>query len=91
MVLYSDNSGAEKCTTGGAARSSDHNHIVHAVWLQAFLQRFQLWIERVPTVDNISDPPSRFDYRLLEELGAVWKNPSIANIYLEIDAREGSR
>ena len=41
---------------------SDHNALIHCVWTQALLQRFRLWVQRVPTEDNLSDLPSRFDY-----------------------------
>ena len=61
VVLYSDNSGAEKCTAKGAARSFDHNALVHSMWCQALLQRFYLWVKRVPSDANIADAPSRFD------------------------------
>ena len=82
VVVFSDSVGAEKCTAGGAAKAHDHNRLVHGIWAQAFHSRFSLWIERVPTADNISDAPSRFDYRLLMELGAKWCRPALANLYL---------
>ena len=34
-----------------------------------------LQIRRVPTDDNIADDPSREDYVLLLQLGAVWLEP----------------
>ena len=82
MIVFSDNVGAEKCTAGGAAKAHDHNRIVHGIWAHAFHSRFNLWLERVPTENNIADAPSRFDYRLLNELGARWCRPALANLYL---------
>ena len=77
VVLFSDNAGAERCTAGGSAKAADHNQIVHAVWLQAFTQRFHLWVKRVPTKVNIADDPSREDYRLHSALGAKWRKPTL--------------
>ena len=52
------------------------------VWMQALLQHFALWVYRVPTDDNLSDLPSRGEYELIHELGAVWHDPCIAELYL---------
>ena len=53
----------------------DHNMGVHALWLQAARNGHGLWVERVPTKDNIADLPSREEYALLEEIGATWTYP----------------
>lgn len=82
VILYSDNSGAEKSTVKGAARAPDHNSLVHAIWTHVLRQRIHLWIERVPSKDNISDCPSRFDYRLMNEIGAIWNEPVVDDLYL---------
>ena len=37
--------------------------MVHAMWLKAVRLRVDIQVERVPTKDNISDLPSREDYR----------------------------
>ena len=41
-----------------------------------------IWIERVPSDDNISDLPSRESYGLMTELGAKWRAPVMAHIFL---------
>ena len=51
--------------------------------MQALMQRFQLWVYRVPTDDNLSDLPSRNEYGILRELEAVWHEPCMASLYLE--------
>ena len=75
--------GAEHSTAKGSARAFDHNSLIHNVWMQALVQRFSLWVYGVPTDDNLSDLPSRGEYELLHELGAVWHDPSIAAMYLD--------
>ena len=54
----------------GRAREFDQNCIVHAMWKKALELKADIWLERVPTWDNISDGPSREEYHLLDELGA---------------------
>ena len=41
----------------------------------------QLWVERVPSHDNISDDPSRECYSLMESVGAIWRKPVLAAVY----------
>ena len=57
--VWSDNKGAEGCTRKGAAKSFDHNSLIHAFWLRAAQLRLEVFISRVPTKDNIADDPSR--------------------------------
>ena len=68
-------SGAEGCTRKGRAKAFDHNTLIHEIWELAFQRRIQLWIERVPTKDNISDLPSRGQFAFLDALGAQWCHP----------------
>ena len=41
-----------------------------------------LWIERVSSEDNISDLPSREQYDLMYCLGAQWRSPTVAKLFL---------
>ena len=43
----------------------------------------RLWIERVPTDDNLADLPSREEYALLEEMHAQWREPVVAQLFLD--------
>jgi hypothetical protein len=74
--------GAERSTAKGSAKAWDHNCLVHSIWTQAFLQKFHIWVERVPTDDNVADLPSRMQYQLLQEIGSVWRQPRIADMYV---------
>jgi hypothetical protein len=76
--VWCDNKGGECCLRAGAAKSGDHNLLVHAMWLLAAREGFGLWVERVPTKENIADLPSRESYKLLQALGAVWRTPFFA-------------
>ena len=82
VVLYSDNTGAEATANKGSAKAFDHNMLQHAIWSHVLTHGIHLWIERVPSKENISDLPSRFEYGLLEELYAVWREPVMADLYL---------
>lgn len=75
--------GAEHATAKGSSRAWDHNQLVHAIWLQALLQRFHLWVIRVPTEDNVADLPSRSEYQLLYDMDGEWRDPTIADLYLQ--------
>ena len=68
--------GAELSTARGSSKADDHNRIVHDIWTFAWQHRVQLWLERVPSAQNISDSPSRGDHQLLSELGAQWRRPA---------------
>ena len=83
VIVYSDNKGAEAATRKGTAKSWDHCELIHEIWTHAALNKIRVWIVRVPSDDNISDLPSRFEYGMLEELGAVWRAPGIAKPMLE--------
>ena len=79
-MLFGDNTGAEASTRKGSAKHFDLCNIIHCIWSIALRGRFGLWVERVPTDDNIADLPSREDYRLLYKLGAKWRKPMIADL-----------
>jgi len=49
---------------------------------QALMQHMHLWIERVSSEDNISDLPSREQYDLMYCLGAQWRSPTVAKLFL---------
>jgi hypothetical protein len=71
LVVFSDNTGAEHATTKGGSKEWDHSCIAHCIWSCALQLRIGLWLERVPSKDNISDDPSREKYELLERLRAI--------------------
>ena len=75
--VWTDNAGGEGALRKKAAKQSDHNALVHAVWLMAARNNVGLWIERVGTKDNIADDPSRGEYKLLELMGAKYSPPTV--------------
>ena len=86
MVVYSDNVGAERGTAKGRAKSWDHTCIVHGLWLKAAAINMGMWIERVPSNDNIADLPSRSDFDLLHRLNAVAVSPVLDDSFFEPSA-----
>ena len=50
--------GLAECGTG-RAKAFDQSCIVHSIWLLLAKLRCGAWIERVPTLDNLADLPSR--------------------------------
>jgi hypothetical protein len=80
--VWTDNVSGKGALRSGAARSPDHNLLVHGVWLLALRRRFGIWIERVPTDDNISDLPSRESYALLRQMGAQWVQPVLDHAFV---------
>ena len=75
--LHSDNTGAEWSTKRGRARSWDHTCIVHGIWLAALRLGMGLYVSRVPSCENLSDLPSREQYKLLWKIGAVRVPPRL--------------
>lgn len=85
VLVFSDNTGAEAATRRGSAQAWDHCEMIHGIWTQAFLNQTHVWIVRVASDDNLSDLPSRTEYKLLHELGAVWRPPLIAQPFVECE------
>ena len=83
VVVHSDNTGAESATRKGSAKHWDHAEIVHAQWLHAALNHIHLFIKRVATDDNIADLPSRREFKILREKGAVEVSPTLSYDFLE--------
>jgi hypothetical protein len=82
VVVWSDNKGAEGATRKGSAKAWDHCRLVHDIWTHALQNNTHLWIERVPSHDNISDSPSRCAYELMKQCPAKWRRPVVASMYL---------
>ena len=86
VVVWSDNKGAEGATRKGSAKAWDHCRLVHDIWLHALQHSIHLWIERVPSHDNIADSPTRGAYLLMEKLRELgqgrWMQPVVASVYL---------
>ena len=81
--------GAEHSTARGAARAFDHNQIIHEIWSLCFGKQINLWIERVPSKDNISDSPSRGEHDILWDIGAgvvQWRAPVWGKLEILSDA-----
>ena len=81
--IWTDNAGGEGALKGGAARSQDHNMLVHGIWLWAWRMGCSLWVERVPTKENSADLPSRESYSLVESIGGVWVQPGLEAAFWE--------
>ena len=73
--VFSYNVGSEHAARRGSARSFDHGCIVHSLWKRSLHLKAPLWIERVPTKENLADLPSREKYELLHAMGAIWLPP----------------
>ena len=48
------------CHMTGATKNFDQNCLIHAIWKKLVQLDTGVWIQRVPTKDNISDLPSRW-------------------------------
>jgi len=83
VVVHSDNKGAEGATRKGSAKHLDHAEIVHAQWLHATVNHMYLYIKRVPTDDNIADLPSRREFTILRDRGAIEVEPALSDEFLK--------
>ena len=86
VVIHCDNTGSEASVRRGSARSWDHAQLVHQQWLHAAVQNLHLHIKRVATKDNIADLPSRQEYKILREYGAIEVEPKLAAAHTAHDA-----
>ena len=86
VVVWSDNKGAEGASRKGSAKAWDHCRLVHDISLHALQNSTHLWIERVPSHDNIADSPTRGAYQIMEALRKLgegkWIKPVVASVYL---------
>jgi len=57
-------------------------HWAGGAW-QALVADMHLWVERVPSADNIADAPSRESYDLMRALDARWRPPVVAQLFAE--------
>ena len=67
--------GAEGAMRSASAKASDHNQLVHEIWTAALKYEVALWTERVPSKYNVADLPSRFEWQLMNDIGAQWVTP----------------
>lgn len=53
------------------------------------MNQTHVWVERVPTDDNIADLPSREAYNLMYELEGEWREPRICSLFSGSQCRQG--
>jgi hypothetical protein len=78
--VWTDNEGCRGSMSSGAARADDHNMLVHAIWTACFGGCVNPWFDRVPSDDNISDGPTREDFRVVEALGCVFVKAQVPSV-----------
>ena len=89
VKIWTDNTGGEAVLRQGAAKTMDHNALVHVFWLLACKHDFMVEIARVPTHDNIADGPTRpnkdINCKILRALNAVEANPELPGELTSVD------
>lgn len=70
---FIDNRPARSGLIKGSSGKADSARIINATHVELLALRVQSWFGFVYSEDNLSDLPSRGDFRLLETLGAVWR------------------
>ncbi len=76
VTLLVDNTPAEGACSRGYSPDPLLAAIVGELWLLAGALDITLWIDRVPTKDNLADPLSRQDFALAEDLLWHWCDPA---------------
>ena len=79
--VWSDNCVSECATRRGSAKAWDHNQIVHSLWTKAAALKCYMRVDRVPTELNISDLPSRMEYKLLQLMGTQFVEPELDEMF----------
>jgi hypothetical protein len=70
---FIDNRAARAGLIKGSSGKADSARIITAMHVELLALRCQSWFGFVYSEDNLSDLPSRGDFRLLERLGAAWR------------------
>ena len=86
VIIHSDNSGAEHGVRRGITREFDHCSLLHQMWVHIARLQIFVWVQRVPTDDNIADLPSRQQYAALEAIQAERREPTLDDVYLSAEA-----
>ena len=63
--------------------------VVHAIWAKAVHLRGKMIVNRVPSELSLADSPFREHYRLIEELGGSFCEPSLDPRFRDPVAWEG--
>ena len=63
--------------------------LVHAIWAKAVHLRAKMIVNRVPSELSLADSRIREDYRLIEELGGSFCEPSSDPRFRDLAAWEG--
>jgi hypothetical protein len=71
VVCFVDNDPAKDALVHGISASQHSSEMVRFCRLTCARLGIGAWFERVPSPSNIADAPSRGDYALLREMGAV--------------------
>ena len=80
VVWYVDNTAAEGALKKGYSGSRFMTAIVAEFWDICIRNNIAVWIDRVPSKENIADAPSRGDIKyLVEELKASQRKPVIGD------------
>ncbi len=75
VIHFVDNDSATSCLVKGYSPKEDSCKLVGDYWLRAAARRMNVYIDRVESKSNIADGPSRWDFKLPEQLGAVFHQP----------------
>ena len=70
---FIDNRAARSGLIKGSSGKADSARIINAMHVELLALRAQTWFNFVYSEDNLSDPPLRGDFRLLEAMCAVWR------------------
>ena len=62
--------------------------MIHEVWSLCFVDKIDLWVDRVASKFNLSDSPSRGEHEVMAALEAEWKEPVWGKLQLPSDHTE---
>jgi hypothetical protein len=88
VQIYSDNKVSERAAREGTAKRFDHSCLAHSLWSKLIEINASTFVQRVPTDENVADPPSRLDFRLMDIIGATRLHPVLDNRFMDPSAWE---
>ena len=77
---FIDNRAARSGLIKGSSGKADSARIINAMHVELLALRVQTWFGFVYSEDNLSDLPSRGEFRLLEALGAAWRSCKLPRV-----------
>jgi hypothetical protein len=81
LIHFIDSNTALSCTIKGHSSKTDTTLLVGEYWLRAAQLRAFIYLDRVESLSNLADGPTKNELALLQEMGAIEDTPVLDSLY----------